>query len=543
MEDSKNGTGLEAGYDEVIPSSEDAAKVLHGSVSLMETSEFKNKEPAGNSRVLQIVEARPGMEEESFKNRTGDHGIRMRDLREKYQFSSGKGAAGHDDQYMMRILDSQSAARPKTKKIKCLKPKVYAASSPKALNSGSFKTGAARGGGGEHQCFCCFKKFPTLKSLCGHMRLHPSRNWKGIRPSDPSSTVFSAAHEDQTGLLPKWSRTGRRGQNSLVLIDLPFQPDNNSTTFRLDPTTIPASTHIPTPVLRTQDLSDKHKHLIGIEKLENQTQFLFSERVASRKQMMEYLQPESKSYSRLMIDGKGCWRHPSTASDESNSSSRTRVPSEKATECQYEFEQLPVDLEQPNLNVHEKNEKMVMAMNMEMIRMNWKPKVLRPFEPQIQKKILKKSYHEYTCRTCSKTFHTFQALGGHRSSHHKDHNSTKAVETSIEIRPKKDIANPMVQVKETKELGEHDASLHICNICYKGYPTGQALGGHKKRHWAAARSAELARASSELAKAEDSGSTAALTFVQSPLRDGATTLAAGRKVLHFDLNEPYVEED
>ncbi|KAG6642745.1 uncharacterized protein LOC122277796 [Carya illinoinensis] len=535
MEDSKNGTGFEAGYDAVIPSSEDAAKVLHGSVSLMETFEFKNKEPAGNSK---IVEVRTGIEEEIFKNRTGDHGIRMRDLSEKDQFySSEKGAAGHDDQYK-RILHSQPVARPKTKKIKCLKPKVYAASSPKSLNYGAFKTGAASSGGGEHQCFCCFKKFPTLKSLCGHMRFHPQRNWKGIRPSDPSSTAFSAAHEDRTGLIPKWSRTSRRGRNSLALIDQPFQPENTSTTFRLDPTTIVASTHIPTSVLRTQDLSEEQKHLMRIEKVENQTQFLFSERVASSKQMME-LQPESKSYSRLMIDGKGCWRHASTASDESKSSSSSRVPSKKATECKYEFEQLPIDLKEPNLNVHERNEKMIMAMNMEMMRMNnWKPQ-LRPFEPQIQKKIRKKAY-EYTYKTSSKTFQSFQALGGHRSGNHKDHNSTKAVETSIDIQSKKDIANPMEQVKETKELGEH-ASLHICNICYKSYPTGQALGGHKKRHWAAARSAELARASSK-AKAEDSGSTtAALTFVQSPLRDGATQ-AAGRKVLHFDLNESYVEE-
>ncbi|KAG7995045.1 hypothetical protein I3843_01G088300, partial [Carya illinoinensis] len=373
-----------------------------------------------------------------------------------------------------RILHSQPVARPKTKKIKCLKPKVYAASSPKSLNYGAFKTGAASGGGGEHQCFCCFKKFPTLKSLCGHMRFHPQRNWKGIRPSDPSSTAFSAAHEDRTGLLPKWSRTSRRGRNSLALIDQPFQPDNTSTTFRLDPTTIVASTHIPTSVLRTQDLSEEQKHLMRIGKVENQTQFLFSERVASSKQMME-LQPESKSYSRLMIDGKGCWRHASTASDESKSSSSSRVPSKKATEC----------------------------------------------------------------KLVAKHSNLFQALGGHRSGNHKDHNSTKLWRHRL-YTIKKDIANPMVQVKETKELGEH-ASLHICNICYKSYPTGQALGGHKKRHWAAARSAELARASSK-AKAEDSGSTtAALTFVQSPLRDGATQ-AAGRKVLHFDLNEPYVEE-
>ncbi|KAG6696723.1 hypothetical protein I3842_09G162900 [Carya illinoinensis] len=250
----------------------------------------------------------------------------------------------------MRILHSRPP-HPKTKKIKSLKPKVHAASSPKALKSGTFKTGAASGGEGEHQCCCCFKKLPTLKSLCRYMRFHPQRNWKGIRPSDPNTSASSSKSEPRSGardqeedkdfldlsadhdgerkdgsdvtstietmgndncdltrFLPKWPRTGLRGENSLVLIDLPALPHNTPMTLRLD-RTILASDHIPMSALRKQDLSDKQKPLIRIEAVLDEThEFLFSEHVARRSQkiMMESTQQtESKSYSRLMIDRKG----------------------------------------------------------------------------------------------------------------------------------------------------------------------------------------------------------------------------------------------
>ncbi|KAG7995044.1 hypothetical protein I3843_01G088200 [Carya illinoinensis] len=435
---------------------------------------------------------------------TGDHGIRMSDSSEKEFYSLGMGAVA-DDQYM-RILHSRPP-HPKTKKIKSLKP----------------------------------KKFPTLKSLCGHMKFHPQRNWKGIRPSDPNTSAssskseprsgardqeedkefldLSADHEgerkegsgvtstietvgndncDLTRFLPKWPRTGLRGENSL------------------------------------------QKPLIRIEAVLDEThEFLCSENVArrSQKNMMESTQEtESKSYSRLMIDRKGSnWGHASIAADASKSFS-ARVPSKKATECNYENEhELFVDLKHPNRNIEGNDQEMDMGMSMEM-KMNWKS-TPRGFKPQIQKKISKP--YEYICKTCNKTFPTFQALGGHRSSHNKDQN-TKAVEPSIAIQQKKDDTDPTIKVEETREFGEH-ASLHICNLCYKSFPTGQALGGHKKRHWAAAQSAE-ARAPSSEAVVEESRTDAALTFVQSPLTEEATD-QAGRKVLDFDTNKPNVEED
>ncbi|CAL5211388.1 unnamed protein product [Lathyrus oleraceus] len=61
----------------------------------------------------------------------------------------------------------------------------------------------------------------------------------------------------------------------------------------------------------------------------------------------------------------------------------------------------------------------------------------------------------FKCKTCSKEFLSFQALGGHRASHNK-----------------------------LKLIGKKGSSgkLHICSICGLQFATGQALGGHMRKH-------------------------------------------------------------
>ncbi|KAL9247700.1 hypothetical protein vseg_021105 [Gypsophila vaccaria] len=67
----------------------------------------------------------------------------------------------------------------------------------------------------------------------------------------------------------------------------------------------------------------------------------------------------------------------------------------------------------------------------------------------------------YTCKTCGKKFHSFQALGGHRASHKKlKPVDTISADVSFPVKPK----------------------THACSICGVEFPIGQALGGHMRRH-------------------------------------------------------------
>lgn len=69
----------------------------------------------------------------------------------------------------------------------------------------------------------------------------------------------------------------------------------------------------------------------------------------------------------------------------------------------------------------------------------------------------------YECKTCSRKFPSFQALGGHRTSHKKTKIIAGELVEQVPVKPK----------------------THECSICGLEFPLGQALGGHMRRHRAA----------------------------------------------------------
>ncbi|KAL9252027.1 Zinc finger protein ZAT10-like protein [Drosera capensis] len=80
----------------------------------------------------------------------------------------------------------------------------------------------------------------------------------------------------------------------------------------------------------------------------------------------------------------------------------------------------------------------------------------------------------YRCSVCSKSFGSYQALGGHKASHRKlpgadeDQKSASSAATAPIV---PSVSNPV------------GGKTHECSICYKSFPTGQALGGHKRCHY------------------------------------------------------------
>ncbi|XP_074589810.1 uncharacterized protein LOC141845655 [Curcuma longa] len=66
---------------------------------------------------------------------------------------------------------------------------------------------------------------------------------------------------------------------------------------------------------------------------------------------------------------------------------------------------------------------------------------------------------KFECRTCGRQFDTFQALGGHRTSHARP-------------RPTATLAKPPQKANRA----------HACPVCGATFLMGQALGGHMRRH-------------------------------------------------------------
>ncbi|CAM8964176.1 unnamed protein product [Rhodiola kirilowii] len=110
----------------------------------------------------------------------------------------------------------------------------------------------------------------------------------------------------------------------------------------------------------------------------------------------------------------------------------------------------------------------------------------------------------YECKTCDKAFQSFQALGGHRASHHKKAKVTLAdvgVVAQEDVKPNSIDQNQLmlnnnnsattVQPANTKppfssSSVTHSTKVHQCSICGSAFSSGQALGGHMRRHRAAA---------------------------------------------------------
>ncbi|KAI3953251.1 hypothetical protein MKX01_042246 [Papaver californicum] len=90
----------------------------------------------------------------------------------------------------------------------------------------------------------------------------------------------------------------------------------------------------------------------------------------------------------------------------------------------------------------------------------------------------------YNCNVCGKSFGSYQALGGHKASHRTKviavlPTSTTTLSTASDDQSTTTINNPMMG---TGRVGK-PTRVHECSICHQCFPSGQALGGHKRCHY------------------------------------------------------------
>ncbi|PIA40598.1 hypothetical protein AQUCO_02500360v1 [Aquilegia coerulea] len=88
-----------------------------------------------------------------------------------------------------------------------------------------------------------------------------------------------------------------------------------------------------------------------------------------------------------------------------------------------------------------------------------------------KKKAVSSCESQHTCTTCNKSFSSHQALGGHRSSH-----CIKKVKDGAAVM--EEGSQSVIVANSRPKVGNHR-----CNQCDKSFPTGQALGGHKRCHF------------------------------------------------------------
>uniref|UniRef100_A0A803M0W0 C2H2-type domain-containing protein n=1 Tax=Chenopodium quinoa TaxID=63459 RepID=A0A803M0W0_CHEQI len=122
------------------------------------------------------------------------------------------------------------------------------------------------------------------------------------------------------------------------------------------------------------------------------------------------------------------------------------------------------------------------------------------FDSEFYSSMSKRS--KFECTTCNKVFQSYQALGGHRASHKKHGGGGKCSPPFSKLEAETDIGGndvvsspdprqpqPQQQHELIPEVGAIIGSSpskkvvhkHECPICYRVFPSGQALGGHKRK--------------------------------------------------------------
>ncbi|KAG4163868.1 hypothetical protein ERO13_D01G201100v2 [Gossypium hirsutum] len=138
----------------------------------------------------------------------------------------------------------------------------------------------------------------------------------------------------------------------------------------------------------------------------------------------------------------------------------------------------------------------------------------------------------HQCKTCNRCFPSFQALGGHRASHKK----FKVVnDQDINNNRNKEDHRHYDQFNEkATTLSLHITSkksrVHECSICGAEFSSGQALGGHMRRH-------------RTLTNAPTMTTPATATTTLDTVVRTSEQRKKPRTVLQLDLNLPAPEDD
>lgn len=139
--------------------------------------------------------------------------------------------------------------------------------------------------------------------------------------------------------------------------------------------------------------------------------------------------------------------------------------------------------------------------------------------------------YAYQCKTCNRCFPSFQALGGHRASHKKPkaNNVTEDQSKMIKTLTFVDDHDHQVRVVDHHHFNNttsttlslqianmNKSKVHECSICGAEFSSGQALGGHMRRH---------------------------RTFISTTASSSSQEAKKERNILQLDLNLPAPEDD
>ncbi|KAK4420608.1 Zinc finger protein ZAT2 [Sesamum alatum] len=243
-------------------------------------------------------------------------------------------------------------------------------------------------------CMICGKEFPSMKSLFGHMRCHPDRDWRGIRP--PSAAKNSSDHscnslsdaETQKG----WPVAARRGRKALTAADSTWGSSEEHQLHKA-----------------VDDLMMLGRGISSCRNQQSHSQNIYASEAASSKLLVSSADSGSKSNKPKISKSSAKFR---TNSPEETDVELGPVLGESVSKLDgsvLNYDQLvDRDCDSPKLDnmIRKKIRKKVKLSELEQA-----PKI-SPVTPEQQKTAAGVAANS-RCATCGKSFSSHQALGSH----------------------------------------------------------------------------------------------------------------------------------
>ncbi|GMH05890.1 hypothetical protein Nepgr_007730 [Nepenthes gracilis] len=425
-------------------------------------------------------------------------------------------------------------------------------------------------------CSLCNKSFPSMKSLFGHMRCHPEREWRGMQPpaaaarNSSSSTVSDAITRKTDDQIDSTTTTSTRTSGSPVdLLQSISGWSVTATRGRKTSTSAASALETDNQILDTavyslmllgcadnRNLNASYPTVVELETdCESPAQSNLHGEIGDRDRLCDYY-ISSKTKKRKVEQTKPGRRLNSRSEmqeiDERDTGNTKKWAAAVVLERTVDredsvgFEFVVDKSNDTNIQGHRQEEEEVDAAekNESGTKLKRKRRMmkLRDLQSVAGSTTIDAGDGKYRCSTCHRCFPTYQALGGHRSSHYNFRNSfVEESDANAAVEREQNFEGAAAAAAGWTASAEADtrmaistaagatttisteaaAAAHLCTICNKSFPSGQALGGHKRCHWAGpAESSDAASSPGELGTETE------------------------RRILGFDLNElPAVEEE
>ncbi|ESQ42818.1 hypothetical protein EUTSA_v10015446mg [Eutrema salsugineum] len=351
----------------------------------------------------------------------------------------------------------------------------------------------------EVDCCVCHKKFTSMKALYGHMRFHPDRGWKGVLPPPhplgySSSSTLSIDDHDHGEFISSDYDDDDYDDNDK---DEDDDDDENSELW---------DNH-----WESENVVDLKESIKGWGKRARRSVFKVGESDLKDPRSEDMKDIDAKDLLILATTAEAVDLDVTETSD-SHSVEEMMMKKRRKKKKKRLSE---MDKESSSTHDHHQLEVVVAAAEEG-----------------------GGAREKHVCVTCNKSFTSYQALGGHRASHNKvkileNHQARANGEASL-LGTEAIITGLASAQGSNTSLSSSNNGDHVCNICHKSFPTGQALGGHKRCHWTGPVSSEaaatIAATTASTAPAAAYASQVTETVVQEVKK-------LKRTFLEFDLNE------